>query len=237
MRIWFISDTHNKHGFLDIPLEGVDMVIFAGDATIQKSHEMNNNEMRDFLDWFKSLHYKYKIFIAGNHDTSIEHGLVTRGDIPEGIIYLEHESIEIEGIKIFGSPYTPKFGTDWAYNVPRNMIKSYWMDIPTDTDILVTHGPPKGILDLTQYDSRSGADGNSYFQCGCKELLERVKVIQPKYHVFGHIHPEKNCPNSGILKINNCSTTFINAAVCDFGRDEEDKKIKQLINNGFIIEY
>jgi Icc-related predicted phosphoesterase len=92
-------------------------------------------------------------------------------------------------------------------------------------------------LDLTQYDTRSGADGTSYFQCGCKELLARVKEIQPKYHLFGHIHPEKNCPNSGILKINHCDTTFINGAVCDFGRDEEDRKIKQLINNGFIFNY
>ena len=95
----------------------------------------------------------------------------------------------------------------------------------------------EGILDLTKYDTRAGATGNSYFQCGCKELLDRVKIIQPKYHIFGHIHPETDCPNSGILKINNCDTTFINAAVCDFGRTAEDEKRKLLINNGFIFEY
>lgn len=237
MKIWAISDTHTKHGFLDIP-DGIDMVIFGGDATVQKSPVMNTNECLDFLEWFKSLvHIKYKVMIAGNHDTSIEKGLVARADIHESIIYLEHESVTIEGIKIFGSPYTPKFGTDWAYNVPRDRMFTYWDEIPEDTDILVTHGPPKGILDLTMYDTRAGATGTSFFQCGCKSLLERVKVVEPKYHIFGHIHTESECPNSGMLKIQNCNTTFVNAAVCDFGRSAESKSIKQIVNNGFIFDY
>lgn len=241
MKIWIISDTHCKHGFLDIP-DGIDMAIHGGDMSNQKSPAINANEVLDFLEWYKSLtHIKYKILIAGNHDTSIEKGLVARGDMHESIIYLEHESVTIEGIKIFGSPYTPKFGTDWAYNVPKEMIASYWDDIPDDTDILITHGPPKGILDLTQYDTRTGYDRAhggpiNFFQCGCKELLNRVKAIQPKYHIFGHIHPETNCPNSAMLKINGYETTFINAAVCDFGRTAEDVKVKQIANNGFIIE-
>jgi len=237
MRIWFISDTHQKHGFLDIP-DNIDMVLFGGDATNPKDPALNTNEMLDFLEWFNSLtHIKYKVMIPGNHDTSIEKGMVSRGDIPESIIFLEHESVTIEGIKIFGSPYTPKFGTDWAYNVPRGKaIKSYWDEIPEDTRILLTHGPPKGVLDLTQYDSRLGNTGNSYFQCGCKDLLERVKIIQPEYHLFGHIHTEENCPNSGILQIQNCSTTFINGSVVDYGRSEMDQKRKMLVNNGFIFE-
>jgi Icc-related predicted phosphoesterase len=223
--------------FLDIPLD-VDMVIFGGDASNPKEPVLNANEVLDFLEWFNSLtHIKYKIMIAGNHDTSIENGMVSRGDIPESIIYLEHESVIIEGIKIFGSPYTPKFGTNWAYNVPRgNPIKAYWDDIPEDTQILVTHGPPKGVLDLTQYDTRLGNNGLSYFQCGCKDLLERVQSVQPAYHLFGHIHTEKNCPNSGILRIQNCSTTFINGAVVDYGRSNDDQKTKQIVNNGFIFE-
>ena len=69
MKIWFISDTHNKHMFLDIPLD-VDMVIFGGDASNPKEPVLNANEVLDFLEWFNSLtHIKYKIMIAGNHDT------------------------------------------------------------------------------------------------------------------------------------------------------------------------
>jgi len=237
MKIWSFSDTHRKHAFLDIPPD-VDMAIFAGDATNDKIPAINANELLDFLEFFRSLtHIKYKIFTGGNHDTSLEQGLVRISENDPDLIYLNHTGANIEGINIFGSPYTPHFGSNWAWNVPRGSLTPFWNEIPENTDILITHGPPKGILDLTQYDTRSGANGNSYFQCGCKELLDRVKIIQPKYHIFGHIHPEVNCPNAGILKINNCQTTFINAAVCDFGRTPEDEKVKQLINNGFIFEY
>jgi Icc-related predicted phosphoesterase len=230
MKIWFISDSHRQHPFLDIPAD-VDMVIFGGDMSNQKNPAMNANEVLDFIEWYKSLvHIKYKILIAGNHDTSIEQGLVKRSDM-EGLIYLEHESITIEGIKIFGSPYTPKFGTGWAYNVPRGRLSSYWDEIPKDTDILITHGPPKGVLDITQYDSRDTLikDSAAFFQCGCLELLQIVKEIQPKYHVFGHIHPEKYCLNNAQVKINGCSTTFINAAICNLSGE--------IHNNGFLIDY
>lgn len=237
MRVWFISDTHNKHMFLDVPLD-VDMVVHSGDMSSNKAPAVNNNEVRDFLEWYKSLtHIKYRVLVAGNHDTSIEQGLVTRGDIHESITYLEHEYAEVGGLKIFGSPYQPKFGTDWAFNVPRGMLKPYWDDIPDGLDILITHGPPKGILDLTQYDTRSGADGQSFFQCGCKDLLRAVVDKKPRYHVFGHIHPEENCPNSAVINVQHCDTTFINAAVCSFGKSVlEGTKIKNIHNNGHVIE-
>jgi Icc-related predicted phosphoesterase len=240
MLTWCISDTHRKHRFLNVPPD-VEVVVHAGDMSNQKSPEMNANEVLDFLDWYKSLHVKYKILVAGNHDTSIERGLVSRGDIHESIIYLEHESVMIvdsHGVtrKIFGSPYTPSFGSGWAFNVPRGKLFKYWQDIPDDLDLLITHGPPKGIMDLTQYDTRLGGDGKSFFQCGCKELLDMVKTVKPRYHVFGHIHTELNCPNSGMLKINGCDTMFVNAAVSDYGRSDEEVKFKQLVNNGFIID-
>lgn len=235
MRIWNISDTHNQHKFLNVP-KNIDMVIHGGDSANEKNFAINANESLDFLEWYMALPIQYKVLIGGNHDTAIEKGLVKPRDIP-GITYLQHESITIEGIKIFGSPYTPSFGTGWAWNVQRGKLAPYWDDIPEDTGILVTHGPPKGILDLTQYDSREGANGTSFFQCGCAELLDRVKSVQPAYHIFGHIHSEKNCPNSGMLEINNCSTKFINASVVDYGRTTENLKIKQLVNHGFIFDY
>jgi Icc-related predicted phosphoesterase len=158
--------------------------------------------------------------------------------MPLGVIYLEHESVTIEGVKIFGSAYTPEFGKNWAFNVPKDKIAEKWAEIPDDTDILITHGPAKGILDLTQYDSRPGADGKSFYQCGCPELLERVLKVQPKYHIFGHIHSEKACPNAGMLHVQNCKTIFVNATVCDFTKVEDPsiKSIKNVVNNGFVIE-
>jgi len=235
MKIWFISDTHNHHDLLTIP--DVDMVIHGGDVTSSKDPNNNAIELANFIDWYKSINIKHKIFIAGNHDVTLERNL-SSVDLT-GLIYLENSLVEIEGIKIYGSPITPEFGHDWAFNVPRIDIMTKWEKIPIDTTILVTHGPPKGILDLTQYDSRDTADGKQFFQCGCESLLQTVRKIQPMYHIFGHIHTEKNCPNSGMLKIQNCDTTFVNAAVCDFNRAEKNtgvKSIKNVVNNGFVIE-
>lgn len=136
--------------------------------------------------------------------------------------FLRHEVKEVAGLKIFGSPYTPSFGHGWAYNIPRNKLDVYWKDIPTGVDILVTHGPPKGILDLTE-----NSDG-TLFQCGCKSLLNRVKEVKPRFHVFGHIHPETLCPNAGVLKVTGIETTFINAAVVNLQYEID--------NHGIVIE-
>ncbi len=214
LKTWVISDTHNKHMFLNIP--DVDMVIHAGDFGGQRNPSMNKNEVLNFLEWYKSLtHIKYKLLCAGNHDTSIEAGLVKRSDIHESITYLEHESTIIEGLKIWMSPYTPSFGVGWAYNVPRNRLEQYWKDIPLDSDIIVTHGMPKGILDLAHYDMQF---------TGCKSLLNKVMEIQPQLYIGGHIHEE----GGRMLQIANCKTKFINASVLDL-----DYK---LVNNGFVID-
>ena len=82
MKIWLISDPHHKHGFLDI-VEDVDMVICAGDVAIHKQPIMNESGVLDFIEWYKSLvHIPYKIWIAGNHDTSIAAGLVKPKALP-----------------------------------------------------------------------------------------------------------------------------------------------------------
>lgn len=219
MKIWTISDTHGEHDKLIVP-EGVDMVVHAGDMGTYKDPHMNLNGMLDSLRWYRSLPIKYKVLIAGNHCTSIERGLVDKSEFT-GIHFLNHEYREVGGLKIFGSPYTPEFH-NWAYNVPRSRLEQYWKDIPGDLDILITHGPPQGILDLTINE-----DGHP-FQCGCKSLLNRIKEVKPRFHIFGHIHPESGCPNAGILKVNGMETTFINACVVNL-------KYK-MDNNGFVIE-
>jgi len=146
-RVWAISDSHQKHGFLKVPKD-IDIVIHAGDESNYRNPYMNNNECLNFLEWYKNLDIKYKVFVAGNHSTAIGNGLIKKSDIPENIIYLEHESTNIEGINIFGSPYSPSFGTGWSFNVPRNKMVDYWSEIPENTNILIAHSPPKGVLDL-----------------------------------------------------------------------------------------
>ena len=220
MKSWIFSDSHSHHGFINVPKD-IDLAIFAGDCGTVRDPYMNANGVRDFLEWYNSLEIKFKIFVAGNHDTSIERGLVDPKQYPS-IIWLNHESTVIEGIKIFGSPFQPSFGDGWAYNVKRAKLHDYWKDIPTDTDILITHGPPYGILDLTE-------SGEAKLQhVGCSSLFKRIKAIEPKFSIFGHIHNESEGINSGIFKPTGMKTTFINACVVDLRYE--------LVNDGIVIE-
>lgn len=194
MEIVTISDTHGQHKSLQ--LGSGDMIIHAGDISgLGRPHEI-----ADFLEWFSKLDFKYKIFIAGNHDFFFENAETDVIDqmIPVGVTYLNDSGTEIEGIKIWGSPITPWFYS-WAFNRDRgDDIKKHWDLIPMDTDILITHGPPLGILDKTVRGELTG----------CEDLLKRIQQINPKYHVFGHIHESFGIHHKD-------KTTFINASVLD----------------------
>ena len=224
MKIWHISDTHTFHELLEIP-QGVDLVIFSGDCSNPRDPYNNEPEVRAFIDWYGNLPIKHKVFVAGNHDTSIEKGLVTKEDFSKnGIHYLENTSVEIEGLKIFGSPYTPMFG-NWAFMKARHKLDRVWDSaIPDDSDIVVVHGPPKGILDLS-FNRRGGIE-----RCGDKSLLNRVKDVNPKLCLFGHIHNCEDIINQGTMKLSNLDTIFSNGSVMKDGR------FGKLTSNGNILE-
>ncbi len=219
IRVWCVADTHGFHEDLIIP-EEIDWVIHAGDISNTKSPVFNSNECSLFLNWYNKLNIKRKILIAGNHDTSIENKLINPKDY-SSIIYIEHETIEIDNYVLFGSPYTPTFGNGWAFNVPRHKIQNYWEEIPKECDILITHGPPKGMLDLS-YDDKN------IQQVGDKSLYNKVCEIMPIYHIFGHIHNNKDLINHGIKthkKLN-----FVNASAVT------DEKFEYgLTSNGIIL--
>jgi len=197
MRITFISDTHNiAHHIPKEDLPGGDILIHGGDVSSRGSHE----EIRQFLNWFELQdNYTHKVFIAGNHDFFFqENPLQSKellNDYPK-IIYLEDNMVEIDQIKIYGSPWQPEF-FNWAFNLPRNgeKLQEKWRAIPRDIDILITHGPPFGILDYTVQN----------VNVGCEVMLEELKRIKPKIHCYGHIHYAY-----GMREID--GTTFINAA-------------------------
>lgn len=200
MRITFISDTHTKHRELNGQLPGGTLLLHAGDLM---NSGRDPRDIYDFCSWFEKQDYTHKIFIAGNHDRMFE----TQPDEVmqiihnyDDIFYLEDQSITIEGTKIYGSPWQPEF-YNWAFNLPRRgqELENTWKAIPEDTDILITHGPPQGHLDIS---------GAPYYEgdLGCELLRVRVDEIKPKIHVFGHIH------GSYGYKFHN-GTHFINAAV------------------------
>lgn len=209
MNVLHISDTHGFHN--QIPKErflGVDMVVHSGDCSNWRDVNRNQIEVIDFLNWYADAPVKYKIFVAGNHDTSIERKRVTKEDFAAaGIIYLENEGIEIEGIKIWGSPITPTFG-DWSFMKARDKIHEVWKTIPDDTDMLIVHGPPKGVRDLS-YNRK-----NELEFCGDLALVKRIMQIQPKQVLFGHIHNFKDIQNQGVSVYSRYPKTIFSNATC-----------------------
>lgn len=209
--IHHISDTHGFHQQLIIP-EKVNIIIHSGDCSNYRNPMMNANEVLDFIEWYKDVPIKHKIYVAGNHCTSIETGLITKKNFTDaGIHYLENESIIIRKLKIWGSPLTPAF-LNWAFNIKRNQLHDVWAQIPDDTDIVITHGPPKGILDLA-YDNNKQLEF-----CGCNALMKRMKIIQPQLCLFGHIHNNNGIINAGYKKLSNYPTIFSNGSVVTDGK-------------------
>jgi len=216
LRFVCISDTHGLHRDISSVPSG-DVLIHAGDF----SNTGEEDQVEDFALWLQSLPHPHKIVIAGNHDITFEtdyyldrggrnfHGSRNKYD-PEkvrahlveapGITYLEETGCEVNGIHIWGSPYQPEF-FDWAYNLLRGEpCREAWSKIPTDCDVLVTHGPPLGQGDLLHPSGR---------RAGCLDLLTEVQNrVKPKYHVFGHIH-------EGYGVTTDSKTVYVNASTCN----------------------
>ena len=212
MKIWHISDTHTYHGLLKVP-EGIDMIIHSGDATNPRDPYASEQEMLNFISWFGSLPIKHKVFVAGNHDLCIERNLITKIDfMKNGIVYLENDYVEVEGIKIWGSPFTPSFGQGWAFNKKRSALHDIWKEIPDDVDIVVVHGPPKGILDLAYHQL------NCIEFCGDEALRKRMYLLNPKLCLFGHIHNNDDIINAGTIKLSIGDTIYSNGSVVTDGK-------------------
>ena len=180
MRITFISDTHTKHEEITQHLPGGDLLIHAGDLM---NSGRDSSDIISFASWFNKLsNYKHKVFIAGNHDRLFENEPELTKDLltaygPD-LVYLQDKAFEVDGVKIYGSPWQPEF-CNWAFNLPRNGedLREKWFWIPNDTDILVCHTMPFGHCDAT---------GN--LNVGCELLRLRTDELRPKIFVGGHIH-------------------------------------------------
>lgn len=182
MKLCLLADTH---GFLP-EIEPVDLLIHAGDICPVSDHSETFQFSwltSNFKHWWDSQPAKEKVYVAGNHDFFFEKAsswLKDRALRHIGDNYLEDEGIELLGYKIWGSPWQPWFH-NWAFNLQRgHEIQEKWNLIPDDTEILITHGPPKNVLDV---------EGFSKTHVGCADLLERTWMLpELKLHVFGHIH-------------------------------------------------
>ncbi len=174
MKIIAISDSHSQHENIIIP--PCDILLHGGDFTYFSKG--GDQEIINFFNWFYQQPAKHKIFIAGNHEVLFESKESFFKDLlPPGVIYLNDSMVEIEGLKIWGSPITPYFH-NWAYNRQRGVnIKKHWDLIPENIDILLTHGPAYKIIDEVGHEN-----------VGCKDLLDTLNRVKPKLFCFGHIH-------------------------------------------------
>lgn len=214
MKLIFISDTHGLHNKFKIP-DG-DFIIHCGDV----SSRGIESEIHSFAEWFSSLPHKYKIMIPGNHDFLFEKNYDVAKNMMDsrGIVCLIDSSIEIEGIKFWGSPITPYFH-NWAFNRFRgSSIEHHWNKMPEVVDILLTHGPPaymENYLSLVL----EGED------VGCEDLYKAINRVNPKISAFGHIH-------EGYGTHQGENTLFINCSLLDRRYSPVNKPIVVLYEDG-----
>lgn len=212
MRIVALSDTHGHHAKLHVP--SGDILIHAGDFT----NYGKPKEVASFCKWFAQQPHKYKIVIPGNHSLGLDcnhiaqniasQSIVRDYTLQDAFVYLTHSALAIEGVQsgsqtrqslqFFFSAYTPTYG-NWAFMLDEGALALKWAQIPADTQVLVTHGPPQGILDLNQ-------EG---VHCGSASLLQRVQLLNNlKLMLFGHIHPARGMH---FLR----GVRFANVAICN----------------------
>ena len=220
VRCVLVSDTHSAHKAMR-PLPAGDILIHAGDF----SNVGEADDILDFADWVeRQTQFRARVVIAGNHDLSLDpesyprnysrFGHAKKADtaaliarLREVCTYLDHEVVEVCGVRIFGSPYQPEF-CDWAFNLNRaHECRQKWSQMvplyeEKPFDILVTHGPPLGHGDTCV---GSGPQG-------CWDLLDFVEAFPPKLHVFGHIHECFGCTA-------NRRTLFANASTMNYRYD------------------
>ncbi len=195
MRIVCMSDTHLRQNFA-VP-DG-DVLIHAGDGTGSGHWK----EVAKWLNWVAAFPHAHKIVVAGNHDWLFERTPeLVPSLIPAGVVYLQDAGAEIDGVRFWGSPWQPEFH-DWAFNLPRGKaLAERWDLIPRNTDVLITHGPPHGILDQLPAPDRRNV--------GCEDLLNRLADLpRLRLHVFGHIHDAYGQVSRGGVR-------FVNASICN----------------------
>lgn len=236
MKIVAISDTHTQHKLLTIP--ECDVLVHAGDSTFTGDFF----EVRDFVWWLKDQPARHKVVIAGNHeetfDSTHEKYDAARRDMlakvnDDSIIYLENSAVEIDGIKFYGTPWTPWFyswgfngieGADAPFRIGANgnrMLEEVYGEIPNDTNVLICHGPPYGILDYA-YDGRQGS-------VTMRKVLESQRLLDLKLYLCGHIH-ESRGHEVGCGGVNFCN-------VSSLGRDYKTAfppVVIELDEDGFV---
>jgi predicted phosphohydrolase len=191
LRLVLLSDTHQLHREVEVP-DG-DILIHACDFTM---FCQSMKAIIDFNEWLGELPHRFKACVPGNHEFFLE-GDPSRCSLVDNATVLINAGVDIDGLRVWGSPVTPLYGGGAFGLSSAEDRRRLYAQILEDTDILVSHGPPYGVLD---------SDANSGLHSGCRELFDAVIRVRSKLHVFGHVHGAY-----GIFRTEH--TTFVNAAL------------------------
>lgn len=213
-----ISDTHEAN-IADIVItdlkdkakekEGIDILFISGDMTYRGAYKKLKKVREQLTDLIQYGYVSDVAVTPGNHELSFQRAdgydnpVLARSCFQgnANIHLFLHEAKEIQGIKIFGSPWTPEFH-NWAYNYFWYEAENLWNQIPNNTQVLMTHGPPEFIMD----------EVHEYMKvkyCGCPVLAKKiVNTPSIKYHLFGHIH-------EGYGTVEKQGTTYMNSSIMD----------------------
>jgi Icc-related predicted phosphoesterase len=193
--VTIISDTHLRHQEIDLP--GGDLLIHCGDMF--DLFNETGPDVSEMDEWYGRQRYGQVFCTGGNHDRKLESILAHRPQPFKNAYFLKDELVEFRGLKIFGTPWVPDLPRH-AFFKKQSALTELWAKIPSGMDILVTHTPPKGILDAS-------SRGQSL---GCRALADELKRISPRIHCFGHVHA-----SAGHRRIG--ETLFINASSIESG--------------------
>lgn len=167
---------------------GCDLLLIAGDVcpaadhTVAAQRRWLKTEFANWIEQVKASRTGEVVWIAGNHDFALELGGPGR-TLQRKAIYLQDGLAKAAGLRIYGTPWSRKVGP-WAFGLPERApgtrldLATAYAAIPRGVDVVLTHGPPAGFLDRTR-DGRSLGSGS---------LLARLRAVQPRLVVFGHIH-------------------------------------------------
>ncbi len=189
-----ILATSDLHGTLPA-IPPCDLLLIAGDICPLLSHDVAYQAewlSTTFHKWLCRVPARKVVSIAGNHDWAFQNAPESVPELPW--TYLQDSGCEFEGLRIYGTPWTPEFN-EWAFNATESELKSLFRRIPSGLDILLSHGPPYGFLD-------ANAIG---LQCGSIALRNAVVEKSPKAVVCGHIHEGFGCRQLGPTTIWNVS--------------------------------
>jgi Icc-related predicted phosphoesterase len=175
----FMSDSHEQHRRLKTP-DG-DVFVHCGDFSDLGEPEA----VDDFCRWLEALPHSHRFVVPGNHDLTFDPRMNPDGhravwaqlESTGAVLLIDREVTLPSGVRLYGSPWTVEFG-GWAFMEPDQELSARWKPIPSGLDVLVTHGPPLGVLDRNHWNQ----------PCGSESLARRVTQAKPRHHVFGHIH-------------------------------------------------